>query len=152
MGSNTCNYVGYSYSSYAGTASDPILRWSGDNTGSNGFESALFDVKAFKVFYPNINEFIIDCRSHWYVTPGSSPVRLGVKLYKGGTIGNTNNYQFVINDFTQIYSFSTASTAITTAYSGSNKSPQRVATFKYNLITKEGIIDNTDTTTPVGCY
>jgi hypothetical protein len=142
---NTCGYIGYSYAREI----QNILKWSGDNTGSRGFESVLFDVKEFKKFYPNSNELIIDCRSHWFGNTGNAPVRLGVKLYKGGTVGNISSYQFIINNYTDTYSFSTQSTVITARYS--SRQPQRVATFTYNLITKEGKINNNDTTTRIGC-
>ena len=70
----------------AGTYS--IIRWGGDVQGTGGsskYENILVNVTAFKFHFPGVDTIRIDCRGNWYGTRGSTVVRLGVDMYKGGT-------------------------------------------------------------------
>ena len=158
---NTCGYVGYDRFSDIGLVNingvnDYILKWGGDNKDT-GVESVLFNIKAFKILYPGVNEFILDCRTYWYRVPGSNPVNVDIKLYEGGVpiIHNRTDdtrYDIEILGYTATKQFDSASVLITT--SGTDKQgdqAQRVATLTYNILNKTCIVHTTDTTTPVVC-
>jgi len=70
----------------AGTYS--IMRWGGDVQGNGGYptsyESMLVNVNAFKFHFPGVDTIRIDCRGWWYGGLGSTVVRLGVNMHKGG--------------------------------------------------------------------
>jgi hypothetical protein len=66
-----------------------IMRWGGDVTGPGGlpssYETMLVNVNAFKFHFPGVDTIRIDCRGWWFGGLGSTVVRLGVNMYRGGT-------------------------------------------------------------------
>ncbi len=141
------NYLGYGGQRQWPTSGTPYLTWGGDNTGT-GFESVLIDIDGFKAAYPSATEITVDLRAHWYGTTGTNPVNVEATLWNGG---NPVKSGFVWDNSTATETLVVESVGkqVTTRYStNGGQSPERVATFNYNLSTGEGRLDNNDTTTP----
>lgn len=148
-------YLGYRSSGgtvfqYPPTLPTPILKFGGDNQGT-GFESVLINIKNFKLAYPRETSFTIDCRCLWFGAMGSNPVTVAARLWKGGTpvqdgCASTPKY-FCWTNITKIdqRDLNSVPKLIT---STDRTSGQRAATLTYNLLTKTGILDNNDSTTP----
>lgn len=144
--STTANLLGWGVKSVFPAAPSTFITWGGDNTGT-GFESVLMDLAKFRELHPSIGEITIDCRAQWYSLVGSLPVNISVKMWKGGTPVKSG---YIWTNPTASYENTVPSTGkLITLKSTSNlSSGQRVATFKYNLNTTEGVLNNADTTTP----
>ena len=142
-GTQASNYV-----TYWPNATNPYLVFGGDNTGL-GFESILIDVDEFKAAYPSATEMVVDLRAHWYGTTGTNPVNVEATLWKGGTpvkvsTSGTDRYYWNNPTSTETLVVESVGKQVTNRYNN----PERVATFKYNLTTGAGLLDNNDTTTP----
>jgi hypothetical protein len=72
------------------SATDYIIKWSGDNTGPGGnidaSESVYVNVSKFKELYPSTRYLVLECRGNWYSEPGVKPVTVVANVYEGGTI------------------------------------------------------------------
>ena len=136
------NYLGYGGRSYWPLSGTQYLTWGGDNRGT-GFESVLLDVNDFKAANPSATEMVVDLRAHWYRTTGTNPVNVEATLWKGGTPVK-GTYVWTNPTATETLVVESVGKQITNGYNN----PERIATFKYNLTTGAGLLDNNDTTTP----
>lgn len=144
-----------SYVSYWPNSTNPYLIWGGDNQGT-GFESVLIDINEFKAAYPSATEMTIDHRAWWWGDESTKPVNVKATLWKGGTpvkvsTSGTGKYYWNNPASTETLVVDSVGRVITVqgteATIGNTKS-ERIATFKYNLTTGAGLLDNNDTTTP----
>ena len=150
VGQDTQNeYLGWSCQSKWPVTSTEYLTWSGDNTGT-GFESVLVNIDEFNAANPSATEIVMDLRSFWYGTVGSSPVNIAATLWEGGTPVK-NGFIWTNPTATDTYNINSVGKLVTDDGSPdkATSSGERVATLTYNLITGEGVLDNNDTTTPV---
>ena len=137
---------------YPPTLTTPILKFGGDNQGT-GFESVLIDINNFKRLYPGETSFTVDCRCLWFrpLEVGVQPVTVAARLWKGGTPVQDGCFSapryFCWTNITKIdqRDLNSVPKLIT---STEKTSGQRAATLTYNLLTKTGILDNNDSTTP----
>ena len=142
------NYIGWGLRGSWPLSGTPYITWGGDNTGT-GFESVLIDVNKFKVANPSATEMVVDLRAFWYSVVGNNDVNVEATLWRGG-----NPYQsgFVWTNPSAIETLVVESAGKRIFDSGTSpkvtSTGARVATFKYNLTTGEGILDNNDFTTP----
>jgi hypothetical protein len=127
-----------------------VLRWGGDVTGPGGlpssYETILVNVNAFKFHFPGVDTIRIDCRGWWFSSMGSSVVRLGVNMYRGGNpiLTGPTLEQWDIPDSTSnllLDSLDVAAQSIlesptTEGVQGST----RIAIVEYNIKTKIGKI------------
>jgi hypothetical protein len=164
-------YVGYKYQNYypiittrrsATGHTQNILSWAGDNERDGGvglFEDVYINVVKFKELYPSATGFTIDCRAFWYSTFVSNVgVKVYASLYKGGSIFWDNSINFsrylASNPTRSIFQLGfgdPGKEVQARRVFGADSGPirgDRVATFKYDLITGNAIIDYDDTTTP----
>ncbi len=137
-----------SYVTYWPNETNPYLIFGGDNTGL-GFESILIDIDEFKAAYPDETEMVVDLRAHWFRTTGTNDVNVEATLWKGGTpvkisTSGTDRYYWNNPTATEALVVESVGKQVTKRYND----PERVATFKYNLTTGAGVLDNNDTTTP----
>ena len=140
-------YLGYGRQYQWSTSGEPIIRWSGDNTGT-GFESVLVNLIRFRQLYPNETNIVIDLRAFWYGTRGTNPVNVAATLYKGGAMTGPSNYVFNNTTFTSKYDINSVSKVVNLQTQNVGTSGERVATLTYNLTTNTGTFNNNDTTTP----
>jgi hypothetical protein len=147
-------YIGWDLKSVWPITGTPILTWGGDNQGV-GFESVLIDVNQFKINYPSATNFVVDARCFWFNTVGINPVNVAATLWKGGTPIKDGCYQgqyYCWTNPTATNSGSIDSVGIVITSDGlptkSLSSGQRAATLTYDLVTKIGVLNNNDTTTP----
>jgi hypothetical protein len=84
-------YVGYTDAglNFWPTVGEPYIVWAGDNQGT-GKEEVAIDIEAIRGLYPTEQYVVVECRGNWYVTPGSTPVKLKASVYKGGTASINN--------------------------------------------------------------
>ena len=86
------------------SATDYIIKWSGDNTGPGGnadaAESVYVNVSKFKQLYPKTRYLVLECRGNWYSQPGVKPVTLVAYIYEGGTISQTG-FKFTNTGYTK---------------------------------------------------
>jgi hypothetical protein len=132
-------YTGWGF----GELNPELLEWGGDNTGT-GTEAVLFKVNNFKSLYPSINEVILDCRAMWYNQASTDPVGLKISLYVGGTM-ERDNFNW-INPTATSSQILDVNLKVISAFSQEPADiGERIATFKYNLVTGQGYLDPTDT-------
>ena len=134
-----------------------IIDWSGDNTGT-GYESILVDIQKLKALKPDMVNFVVDLRAGWYNSGkpmGVLPVEVKAMFYKGGTmlksqpVTNPLSYEYTNPTATNSLQVTSDSKVINTRYqSDGGVRLQRLAVFKYNVVTKVGSFDINDTTTP----
>ena len=134
-----------------------VIDWSGDNTGT-GYESILIDIQKLKVLQPSMVNLVIDLRAAWYssVEPmGVLPVEVKAIFYKGGTmlksqpVTNPLSYEYTNPTATNSLEVTSDSKVINTRYQADGGVRlQRLAVFKYNVVTKVGSFDINDTITP----
>ena len=134
-----------------------VLRWGGDVTGQGGlpssYETMLVNVNAFKFHFPGVNTIKIDCRGWWFSGQGSTVVRLGVNMYRGGTpiLTGPESEQWDIPDSTSnllLDSLDVPAQSIYTSGPGGtgDQTPEgqqkstRIAIVEYNINTKIGKI------------
>lgn len=147
IGQNTQNdYLGWGRKSLFPSLNVPFETWGGDNTGT-GFESVLIDITTLKSEYPLTTNVTIDTRAFWYGTKGLNNVNISATMWKGGLPVKTG-FKWLNTTADRELIISSTGKPITLVTKASTSSGERVATFKYNLITKEGLLDNNDILTP----
>ena len=134
-----------------------VIDWSGDNTGT-GYESILVDIQKLKALKPDMINFVVDLRAAWWSSTqpmGVLPVEVKAMFYKGGTMLKSQpvtdplSYEYTNPTATSSLQVTSDSKVINTRYdSDGGVRLQRLAVFKYNVITKVGYFDINDTTTP----
>ena len=134
-----------------------IIDWSGDNIGT-GYESILVDIQKLKALKPDMINFVVDLRAAWFNAGGPMgvlPVEVKAMFYKGGTmlksqpVTNPLSYKYTNPTATNSLEVTSDSKVINTRYQDDGGVRlQRLAVFKYNVITKVGSFDINDTTTP----
>ena len=146
---NQLKYLGWSRLQQYPETGTPYEIWSGDNTGT-GFESVLFNITLFKTTYPLENNLVIDTRSFWYGTVGTTPVNVAATLWKGG-LPVKNGFLWQNPTATETFQIDSVGKLITlapTSTDKANSSGERVATLTYNLSNGIGTLNNNDTITP----
>ena len=134
-----------------------VIDWSGDNIGT-GYESILVDIQKLKALKPDMINFVVDLRAAWFNAGGPMgvlPVEVKAMFYKGGTmlksqpVTNPLSYEYTNPTATNSLQVTSDSKVINTRYQNdSGVRLQRLAVFKYNVVTKVGSFDINDTTTP----
>lgn len=131
----TSPYLGWgqSYSDNRG-----ILFFGGDNTGQ-GFEACYFDVTAFKNTgqAPDIQ---IECRAQWYGTSSTVPLKLGVTLFKGGSM-QKSGYSWVNPSASNTTLLFSAGKSITLFSQSGGSTGQYIGTLYYNVNTGTGNVN-----------
>ena len=137
--------------------STAIIDWSGDNVGT-GYESILIDIQKLKTLQPTMVNLVVDLRAAWYRANepmGVLPVEVKAIFYKGGTMLKSQpvtrllSYEYTNPTATNSLQVTSDSKVINTRYQAdSGVRLQRLAVFKYNVVTKIGSFDINDTTTP----
>jgi hypothetical protein len=123
-----------------------LLEWGGDNTGT-GTETALLKVENFRGQYPSIENITVDCRAQWYNIPSSDPVGLKVSMYIGGAmVKDVDNFNWTNPTATSTLTLDVNLKTISLLTQDPADIGERIATFKYNLVTGEGYLDPSDTT------
>ena len=118
---------------------NPILTWSGDNTGT-GYESVLINLIELKSQYPSFSNstITIDMSAIWYGDVGTNPVVIDVLMYKGGTMSLVaSEFLFSNTGYSAIFGVASAGTSVT-LQSQTCEDEQMVATLQYNLSTYQG--------------
>ena len=134
-----------------------VIDWSGDNQGT-GYESILVDIQKLKALKPDMVNFVVDLRAAWYEEGkpmGVLPVEVKAMFYKGGTMLKSQpvtdplSYEYTNPTATNSLQVTSDSKVINTRYQADRGARlQRLAVFKYNVVTKVGSFDINDTTTP----
>ena len=134
-----------------------VIDWSGDNIGT-GYESILIDIQKLKALKPDMINFVVDLRAAWFNAGepmGVLPVEVEAIFYKGGTmlksqpVTNPLSYEYTNPTATNSLQVTSDSKVINTRYQADGGVRlQRLAVFKYNVVTKVGSFDINDTTTP----
>ena len=134
-----------------------VIDWSGDNTGT-GYESILIDIQKLKALQPTMVNLAVDLRAAWnkaHEPMGVLPVEVKAIFYKGGTmlksqpVTNPLSFEYTNPTATSSFQVTSDSKVINTRYQNdSGVRLQRLAVFKYNVVTKVGSFDINDTTTP----
>ena len=134
-----------------------VIDWSGDNTGT-GYESILVDIQKLKALKPDMVNLVVDLRAAWYNSAqpmGVLPVEVKAMFYKGGTmlksqpVTNPLSYEYTNPTATNSLQVTSDSKVINTRYQADGGVRlQRLAVFKYNVVTRVGSFDINDTTTP----
>ena len=134
-----------------------VIDWSGDNIGT-GYESILVDIQKLKALKPDMVNFVVDLRAAWFNAAqpmGVLPVEVKAVFYKGGTmlksqpVTNPLSYEYTNPTATNSLQVTSDSKVINTRYQDDGGVRlQRLAVFKYNVVTKVGSFDINDTTTP----
>ena len=137
--------------------STAVIDWSGDNQGK-GYESILVDIQKLKALKPDMINFVVDLRAAWYKKNepmGVLPVEVKAIFYKGGTMLKSQpgtpplSYKYTNPTATNSLQVTSDSKVINTRYQDDGGVRlQRLAVFKYNVVTKVGSFDINDTTTP----
>ena len=163
---NMNNYLGYGAGacfpadaswSKTNIPTTAVIDWSGDNTGT-GYESILVDIQKLKALKPDMINFVVDLRAAWFDAGkpmGVLPVEVKAIFYKGGTmlksqpVTNPLSYEYTNPTATNSLQVTSDSKVINTRYQADGGVRlQRLAVFKYNVVTKVGSFDINDTTTP----
>ena len=163
---NMNNYLGYAAGacfpvdgswSTTNIPSTAIIDWSGDNTGI-GYESILIDIQKLKTLQPTMVNLVVDLRAAWFKAGepmGVLPVEVKAMFYKGGTmlksqpVTNPLSYEYTNPTATNSLQVTSDSKVINARYQADGGVRlQRLAVFKYNVVTKVGSFDINDTTTP----
>ena len=134
-----------------------VIDWSGDNIGT-GYESILVDIQKLKALKPDMVNFVVDLRAAWFNAAqpmGVLPVEVKAVFYKGGTmlksqpVTNPLSYEYTNPTATNSLQVTSDSKVINTRYQeDGGVRLQRLAVFKYNVVTKVGSFNINDTTTP----
>ena len=134
-----------------------VIDWSGDNRGT-GYESILIDIQKLKALKPDMVNFVVDLRAAWFNAGGPMgvlPVEVKAMFYKGGTmlksqpVTNPLSYEYTNPTATNSLQVTSDSKVINTRLQDDGGVRlQRLAVFKYNVVTKVGSFDINDTTTP----
>lgn len=145
-------YVGWGVLSKYPAAGNTYVEWGGDNTGV-GVESALIYIANIKTDYPSATSIVIDCRSFWFGTIGTTPVNIEAKLWKGGTpikqgSGGSPAFSWTNPTATSTFDVNSDSKTITLQTTSNTTSGERVATLTYVIASNSGSFNINDTTTP----
>jgi hypothetical protein len=133
-----------SYSGWGFTDIVPdLLEWGGDNTGI-GTETALLKVANFRSQYPSVENITVDCRAQWYNIVGTTPVGLKISMYIGGTMVKSD-FDWINPTATFTQTLDVNLKVISILSQDDDSIGERIATFKYNLVTGQGYLDPTDT-------
>ena len=134
-----------------------VIDWSGDNTGK-GYESILIDIQKLKTLQPTMVNLVVDLRAAWFKSGepmGVLPVEVKAIFYKGGTmlksqpVTNPLSFEYTNPTATNSLQVTSDSKVINTRFQADGGVRlQRLAVFKYNVVTKVGSFDINDTTTP----
>ena len=137
--------------------STAVIDWSGDNRRT-GYESILIDIQKLKALKPSMVNLVVDLRAAWYRSGepmGVLPVEVKAIFYKGGTmlksqpVTNPLSFEYTNPTATNSLQVTSDSKVINTRYQADGGVRlQRLAVFKYNVVTKVGSFDINDTTTP----
>ncbi len=137
--------------------STAVIDWSGDNTGT-GYESILIDIQKLKTLQPTMVNLVVDLRAAWYRANkpmGVLPVEVKAIFYKGGTMLKSQpvtsplSFEYTNPTATNSLQVTSDSKVINTRFQDDGGVRlQRLAVFKYNVVTKIGSFDINDTTTP----
>ena len=137
--------------------STAVIDWSGDNQGT-GYESILVDIQKLKALKPDMINFVVDLRAGWYNSAqpmGVLPVEVKAMFYKGGTMLKSQpvtsplSFEYTNPTATNSLQVTSDSKVINTRFQDDGGVRlQRLAVFKYNVVTKIGNFDINDTTTP----
>lgn len=138
--------------------SEAVIDWSGDNTGT-GYESILIDIPKLKAIKSDMINLVVDLRAGWYPSDpepmGVLPVEVKAIFYKGGTMLKSQpvtsplSYEYTNPTATSQLEVTSNSKVITTRFNDDGGVRcERLAVFKYNVVTKVGSFDINDTTTP----
>lgn len=137
--------------------STAVIDWSGDNT-QKGYESILIDIQKLKTLQPTMVNLVVDLRAAWSRAGepmGVLPVEVKAIFYKGGTmlksqpVTNPLSFKYTNPTATNFLEVTSDSKVINTRYQDDGGVRlQRLAVFKYNVVTKVGSFDINDTTTP----
>lgn len=73
----------------------PFLTWGGDNQTAYGQEAVLVDFNQLKEYYPEEDEFNIRLRAFWYGIKRDGNLRIDYISYKGGTMQQTPDHDFI---------------------------------------------------------
>ena len=156
FGAGTCFPVDGSWST-TNIPSTAVIDWSGDNTGT-GYESILIDIQKLKALKTDMVNLAVDLRAAWYKSSepmGVLPVEVKAIFYKGGTmlksqpVTNPLSFEYTNPTATNSLQVTSDSKVINTRFKAdSGVRLQRLAVFKYNIVTKVGSFDINDTATP----
>ena len=156
FGAGTCFPDDASWNEYS-IPRTAVMDWSGDNQGT-GYESILVDIQKLKALKPDMVNFVVDLRAAWYEEGkpmGVLPVEVKAMFYKGGTMLKSQpvtdplSYEYTNPTATNSLQVTSDSKVINTRYQADRGVRlQRLAVFKYNIVTKVGSFDINDTTTP----
>ena len=134
-----------------------VIDWSGDNQGK-GYESILIDIQKLKTLQPTMVNLVVDLRAAWFRSGepmGVLPVEVKAIFYKGGTmlksqpITDPLSYEYTNPTATNSLQVTSDSKVINIRFQDDGGVRlQRLAVFKYNVVTKVGSFDINDTTTP----
>ena len=134
-----------------------VIDWSGDNQGT-GYESILIDIQKLKTLQPTMVNLVVDLRAAWYRANepmGVLPVEVKAIFYKGGTMLKSQpgtsllSFKYTNPTATNSLEVTSDSKVINTRYQADGGVRlQRLAVFKYNVVTQVGSFDINDTTTP----
>ena len=160
------NYLGYAAGacfpvdgswSTTNIPSTAVIDWSGDNRGT-GYESILIDIQKLKALKPSMVNLVVDLRAAWYRSGepmGVLPVEVKAIFYKGGTMLKSQpvtdplSFEYTNPTATNSLQVTSDSKVINTRLQDDGGVRlQRLAVFKYNVVTKVGSFDINDTTTP----
>lgn len=130
------DYLGWARASNVGNG---LLIWGGDNTGT-GLESVAIDVAKFKTLYPTQNTMALNFRCFWFGSVGTTPVRLDLTLYKGGTLTRAG-YGFTNPTAADSKAVSSFSKTITLQTRSSSSNGQGLATMLYNVYSGTGYLN-----------
>ena len=156
FGAGTCFPVDGSWNT-TNIPSTAVIDWSGDNTGT-GYESILIDIQKLKALKPAMVNLVVDLRAAWHRASepmGVLPVEVKAMFYKGGTMLKSQpvtdplSFEYTNPTATNSLQVTSDSKVINTRYQADGGVRlQRLAVFKYNVVTKVGSFDINDTTTP----
>lgn len=156
FGAGTCFPVDGSWST-TNIPSTAVIDWSGDNIGT-GYESILIDIQKLKALKTDMVNLAVDLRAAWYKSSepmGVLPVEVKAIFYKGGTmlksqpVTNPLSFEYTNPTATNSLQVTSDSKVINTRFKAdSGVRLQRLAVFKYNIVTKVGSFDINDTATP----
>ena len=156
FGAGTCFPVDGSWNT-TNIPSTAVIDWSGDNTGT-GYESILIDIQKLKALKPAMVNLVVDLRAAWHRASepmGVLPVEVKAMFYKGGTMLKSQpvtdplSFEYTNPTATNSLQVTSDSKVINTRYQDDGAVRlQRLAVFKYNVVTKVGSFDINDTTTP----
>jgi hypothetical protein len=108
-------------------------------------ESLLLNLSSIRT--NGVENIIIDCRGQWFSYGRAGLVDLRVRMYNGGTMSsNRNNDLGWVNNGGTSGPQLTVSKTISLVSQDPNSIGERIATFKYNLVTGQGYLDLKDTT------